>query len=83
MKGETQMYTYELRPVTRQKSFYGKAVVEVADDGSQTLLSYGTPILRINADGTKKRLWFGWTATTGKHIRSFCGLNKSGFEALS
>lgn len=32
------MNRYELKPITKQKSFYGKAVVEVNDDGSEILL---------------------------------------------
>ena len=72
---------YDLEPLY-QKSFYGKAKVEIKDDGTETLYSYGTPIIRRNPDGTLKRLWFGWSATTGKHIISFCGLNKKQFEAL-
>lgn len=76
------MTIYELTPKTRQKSFYGKAVVH-ADGNTLTLYSYGTPIVRLNGNtGALTRLWDGWSATTGKHIASFCGLNKSGFEAL-
>ena len=52
------------------------------DDGAKTLLSYNTPIIRRNPDGTLKRLWFGWSATTGRHIASFCGLSKKQFEDL-
>lgn len=72
---------YDLEPLY-QKSFYGKAKVEIKDDGTETLYSYDTPIIRRNPDGTLKRLWFDWSATTGKHIMSFCGLNKKQFEAL-
>jgi len=33
--------------------------------------------------GELKRLWFSdWTATTGRHIKSFCGLNKKQFMEL-
>ena len=72
---------YDLEPLY-QKSFYGKAKVEIKDDGTETLYSYNTPIIRRNPDGTLKRLWFDWSATTGKHIMSFCGLNKKQFMAL-
>jgi len=27
-------------------------------------------------------LWGGWSNTTGKHIKAFCGLNKAGFMGL-
>lgn len=75
------MSTYELMPTTRQKSFYGKAIVRRDDDGSETLFSYGTPIVCRNGSRLT-RLWDGWSATTGKHIAAFCGLNKKGYEAL-
>lgn len=74
--------TYDLVPCDGHKSFYGKAKVEVEDDGTETLYSYNTPIIRRNPDRTLKRLWFGWSATTGRHIASFCGLYKKQFEAL-
>lgn len=76
--------TRELYPIAaqRQKSFYGKAYVKTTFDGSETLYSYETPIIKRDNTGKLSRLWNGWSATTGKHIRSFCGLNKAGFDAL-
>lgn len=78
---------YELKPIT-QKSFYGKAYV-VSEDGIETLYSYGTPIIQKNLKtGTYKRLFdgvtadgkcVGITATTLKHIKAFCGMNKKTF----
>lgn len=76
------MRKYELIPNDGRKSFYGKAVVEVADDGSETLYSYGTPIVKKTAAGELVKLWDGWSATTGKHIKAFCGLNKAAYMAL-
>lgn len=76
------MKIYELKPTTRQKSFYGKAIVQVDNNGNETLYSYNTPIIKKYVDGTYKKLWDGWTATTGKHIRSFCGLSKAEFIEL-
>lgn len=66
------MRTMELMPTNRQKSFYGKAQVTFTDDGAKTLFSYDTPILRINADNSLTKLWDGYSATTMKHINSFC-----------
>lgn len=77
-----KMKIYELKPTTSQKSFYGKAIVQVDDNGNETLYSYNTPIIKKYVDGTYKKLWDGWTATTGKHIRSFCGLSKAEFIGL-
>ena len=78
-----QMKIYELTPTNNQASFYGKARVVIDDEGTETLISYDTPIIERTADGKLNRLWFGdWTATTGKHIKAFCGLNKKQFMAL-
>lgn len=73
---------YELMPTNGRKSFYGKARVRVEDDGSEVLVSYSTDVLRKNTDGTLVRLWNGWSATTGTHIRSYCGMTKKEFEKL-
>ena len=76
------MTIYELRPTNGQKSFYGKALVKRNDDGSETLYSYGTAIIKQTAAGELVRLWDGWSATTGRHIKSFCGINKAAFDQL-
>ena len=76
------METYNLQPVTGTKSFYGKAKVERDDEGNETLLSYGTPIIRRTKDGKLVRLWYGWSATTGRHIAAFCGLNKAQYKSM-
>lgn len=73
--------TYELIPNDGRKSFYGKAFVEI-HNGTETLYSYGTPIAERNPQGMIKKLWDGWTATTGRHIMAFCGLNKKAWMAL-
>lgn len=76
------MKQYELPPVDGHKSFYGKAVVLAHDDGTEVLRSYKTEVMRRNPDGTLVRLWGGWSATTGRHIKAFCGLDKKGFDKL-
>lgn len=74
------MTRYELTPYNRQKSFYGKAIVE-EDNGEKRLYSYGTRICTIK-DG-KVHLTSAWdySATTLKHLRSF--LLKEGFQDVS
>ena len=72
----------ELIPNNGRKSFYGKAVVDTLDDGSQVLYSYNTPIIKKYPNGELKRLYDGWSATTGNHIKAFCGLDKKGFLNL-
>lgn len=76
------MRIYELTPTDGRKSFYGKAVVQIEENGTETLLSYGTPIIKRLVSGEMVKLWDGWSATTGRHIKAFCGLNKAGFEKL-
>ena len=67
---------YDLHPVEGQnvESFYGKAYVIAEEDGTETLFSYNTPIIRRNPDGTLARLWSGYSAKTGKHVFAFCGI---------
>ena len=76
------MKMYELSPTDSRKSFYGKARVLVEDNGTETLYSYDTAIIKRIPGGELVRLWAGWSATTGRHIAAFCGLNKAGFMAL-
>ena len=74
---------YELTPTnSNQLSFYGKALVEFKENGDKVLYSYLTPIMVIKSDGTMYKLWDDWSATTGRHIKSFSGLNKKGYMAL-
>lgn len=73
---------YNLVPNDSHKSFYGKAKVTVLKDGTMILKSYETDVARIEKDGTVTRLWSGWSATTGRHIRAFCGMDKKEFTAL-
>lgn len=58
---------YELTPTTGyQQSFYGKAKVVVEEDGTETLYSYDTPIIKRLPNGTLVRLYDDYTMTTGK-----------------
>lgn len=77
------MRTYELSPVDGRKSFYGKAFVMIDSRGTETLYSYGTPVIRRYKDGKLKRLWTGYSATTGRHIKAFCGLNKAEYTSMA
>lgn len=76
------MKQYELRPTDGRKSFYGKAVVTIDEDGTETLSSYNTPIIKRTVSGELVKLWDGWTSTTGRHIKAFCGLNKAQYMSL-
>lgn len=76
------MKRYELTPTDGRKSFYGKAVVIMEDNGTETLYSYGTPIIKRLVSGDLIKLWDGWSNTTGRHIKAFCGLNKAAYMEL-
>ena len=52
-------------------SFYGKARVEVAENGDMTLYSYNTPVA-ICHDGKVERLSMAdYSQTTRRHVREF------------
>lgn len=76
------MKMYELMPTNGHKSFYGKAKVVIEDNGTETLYSYDTPIVSRDKNGKLKKLYNGWSVTTGTHIKAFCGLNKAEFQKL-
>lgn len=69
-------FSYGLTPLyTKQKSFYGKAIVHAAEDGSDnyyTLYSYGTAVVSVYVGPDDipyiKRLWGGYSATTMRHV---------------
>lgn len=65
------MRIYELIPTDGRKSFYGKAVVVVEDNGTETLYSYGTPIVKRLVSGELVKMWEGYSATTMRHINAF------------
>ena len=58
-------------------SFYGKARVEVKEDGSKVLTSYTTEVAEIKGDVAK--VYGLHSATTLRHIKEF--LKQNGFEA--
>ena len=73
---------HEIAPVDGRKSFYGKAVVTVYEDGTEVLRSYETDVIKRTADGKLVRLWDDWSATTGRHIRAFCGIGKKEWDQM-
>lgn len=78
------MKVYELIPRNGRKSFYGKAQVQVDETtGDETLLSYGTPIVRMSKTGMLTRLYDGdLSMTTSTHLKSFCGMTAADFRNL-
>lgn len=66
------MKMYDLIPLPKQgqKSFYSKAKVVISDN-EQTLISYNTPICKIDSKGDICRLWSGYSPTSMKHVNAF------------
>jgi hypothetical protein len=79
--GNVSSYT-ALIPTDSHKSFYGKAEVITLKNGTRLLLSYSTIVAGITKSGKAFRSWCGWSATTGRHIKSFMGMNKKEWESL-
>ena len=52
------------------KAFDSRSAI-INDHGVPTLLSYWTKVARLE-DGKLVRMWNDWSATTAKHITSFC-----------
>ena len=80
--GRNIINVYDLRPTDSCKYFYNKASVYIDEFGNEFLISYNTLIMARFADGNLVRFWDDWSATTGRHIKAFCGLNKKQFENL-
>lgn len=72
-----------IKKVESLKGSNGKALIKTMTDGSRVLQSYYTDVLEISKTGKITVLWNGWSCTTGKHIKAFCGLNKKELEKLN
>ena len=59
----------------------GKASVVQTEKG-EYLVSYDTTVLFTSKAGRRYRTWTGWSMTTGRHIKAYCGLNKAEYEEL-
>lgn len=63
----------------KRKSFYNKAHVDVANDGTQTLFSYNVPVCKIqNGEVTLLPDW-KYSMTTVRHVKEF--LKQNNFQA--
>lgn len=68
---------YELKPIySERKSFYGKALVLVKNDGSKSLKSYNTIVAHITKDNNLE-VYGQYSPTTGSHINEF--MKQNGF----
>ena len=72
---------YNLRSeYSRQKSFYGKAIVTEYSNKLSILTSYKTEVAMIK-NGIFYRLWNGYSVTTQNHINEY--RQQNGMEKLS
>lgn len=62
---------FDLPCMDNRKSFYGKAQI-IERNGEKLLKSYETIVCKIDANGCFIRLWNGYSATTMRHVNSFC-----------
>lgn len=61
---------------------YDTEIIHITPDGEKYRVWEGSYVLRNGPFWTKYEEWTEWTATTGRHIRAFCGLNKKEFMKL-
>lgn len=56
-----------------EKFRYMNAEIKYYDDNSEVFVSYFTPVVRKNPDGTYVRLWNSWSSSTSKQVKTWCG----------
>lgn len=59
--------------IDRKRLNYMNAYIKYYDDGSQILVSYSTEVVKRMPDGKYIRLWTGWSPSTMKQVRAYCG----------
>ena len=63
--------TYQLESIySTQKSFYGKAVVDVLDNGHKILTSYNTDVCELDENNNIIEIGY-YSKTTARHINEF------------
>lgn len=75
------MEIYEISPTDGRASFYGKCRVWNIH-GKKYLQSYETFVMFRDENGNFHRTYGGFSATTGRHIKAFSGMNKKAFLSL-
>ena len=71
-----------IKPRDSHKSFYSKAR-QVSNEAGELLISYDTPVAFKFADsGNIIRLWDKWSATTGRHLRAWHGIDKAQWMSM-
>lgn len=61
------------KEIERKRLNYMQAWIKYYDDGSQILMSYSTDVVKRTPDGRYIRLWSGWSSSTMKQVKAYCG----------
>lgn len=59
--------------INRKQLNYMQAFIKYYDDGSEVLQSYNTDVVKKTPDGKYIRLWSGWSPSTMKQVKAYCG----------
>lgn len=59
--------------IERKRLNYMNAYIKYYDDGSQILVSYSTAVVKRTPNGKYIRLWNGWSPSTMKQVKAYCG----------
>lgn len=59
--------------INRKQLNYMNATIKYYDDGSEILQSYNTDVVKKTPDGMYIRLWDGWSSSTMKQVKTYCG----------
>lgn len=77
---------FDLPCLDNRKSFYGKA--KVIEEGNRIFLQSYNTIVGYISEGKFHRTWNGYSATTVRHVSSFCEMyglgtvNKGKWDAM-
>ncbi|WWT40276.1 hypothetical protein [Staphylococcus phage PT1-4] len=73
--------TYKLESIySTQKSFYGKAVVNVLDNGHKILTSYNTNVCELDENNNIIKIGY-YSQTTARHINEF--IMQHGYDKMT
>lgn len=59
--------------INKKRLNYMQAWIKEYDDGIMVLQSYNTDVVKRTPDGQYIRLWDGWSVSTSKQVKTWCG----------
>ena len=60
--------------VNKKRLNHMNAIIKYYNDGSEILQSWNTDVVKKTPDGKYIRLWTGWSSSTMKQVKAYCGL---------